>query len=63
MSPSEYVLRDIPDWERAEDLDAYMMIPLASPSVAPQRPTTGCSERTPRRGDNVRVRDIRQWGR
>ena len=30
MSPSEYVLRDIPDWERAEDLDAYMMMPRAT---------------------------------
>ena len=25
MSPREYVLRDIPDWERAEDLDAYKL--------------------------------------
>ena len=30
MSPAEYVLRDIPDWERAEDLDAYMMMPRAT---------------------------------
>ena len=35
MSPSEYVLRDIPDWERAEDLDAYMMLPRATPRPPP----------------------------
>ena len=35
MSPAEYVLRDIPDWERAEDLDAYMMMPRATPRPPP----------------------------
>ena len=35
MSPAEYVLRDIPDWERAEDLDAYMMLPRATPRPPP----------------------------
>ena len=35
MSPREYVLRDIPDWERAEDLDAYMMMPRATPRPPP----------------------------
>ena len=35
MSPSEYVLRDIPDWERAEDLDAYMMMPRATFRLPP----------------------------